>query len=181
MNFRDRKKSRQIRSKESYDLTTSEGYIEINESTGSLLREYELTVPSYEGTELLLSELEEKFHKNSLQSLLDTARTQTINSIVAKLSQALALVKFCVYVPACVSSLEKMKVDSPEQIVIVSKEVSCTSRLVVMYSINFHAASGFSLCVGIERKEPPQLPKIPSGRLDTPHLPPVSGAIQFCK
>ncbi|PMH28051.1 hypothetical protein BCU71_05655 [Vibrio lentus] len=82
MNFRDRKKSRQIRAKESYDLTTSEGYIEINESTGSLLREYELTVPSYEGTESLLSELEEKFHKNSLQSLLDTARTQTINSIV---------------------------------------------------------------------------------------------------
>lgn len=82
MNFRDRKKSRQVRSKESYDLTTSEGYIEINESTGSLLREYEITVPSYEETELLLTELEEKFHKNSLQSLLDDARTQTINSIV---------------------------------------------------------------------------------------------------
>lgn len=82
MNFRDRKKNRQIRLKESYDLTTFEGYVEVNESKGSLLRECEIIVPNYEVTELLLSELEEKFHKNNLQNLLDNARTQTINSLV---------------------------------------------------------------------------------------------------
>lgn len=82
MNFRDRKKNRQVRLQESYDLTSSEDYVEVNESKGSLLREHEVIVPNYEVAELLLSELEEKFHKNSLQSLLDNARIQTINSIV---------------------------------------------------------------------------------------------------
>lgn len=82
MNFRDRKKNRQVRLQESYDLTSSEDYVEVNESKGSLLREHEIIVPNYEVAELLLSELEEKFHKNSLQSLLDNARIQTINSIV---------------------------------------------------------------------------------------------------
>lgn len=82
MSFKDRKNNRQIRLQESYDLTISEDYIEVNESKGSLLREHEIIVPNYEVAELLLSELEEKFHKNNLQNLLDNVRTQTINSIV---------------------------------------------------------------------------------------------------
>lgn len=82
MSFKDRKKNRQLRLQGSTDLMPSVEFVEVNHSDGSLLSEHEILVPNYADAELLLSELEEKFHKNNLQNLLNTARIQTINSIV---------------------------------------------------------------------------------------------------